>query len=147
MFGGYLVAAILATIIYPFFWRAFSLYIPYASVTNEKPLYFYPNVNAFSLDSSFYQIVTFSIFFFLLCLLVRFIGVFLNDFKDVTDLENEKFYNGLMGFFSVMFVLYLIVSAAAMIPMKGIQATLQSSFLAHIIINGPYSWVFGQLWF
>lgn len=147
VFLGYLLAGYLAFFIYPFFWRTFSLYIPYVSVTNEKPLYFYSQVNVFKIEESFYKIVSFMIFYFSFCMLIRFLEVFIKGFQLV---PTSKFYQicaGIMGLITAIFGIYLILSVLAMLPLKGLQNSLSHSFLVNFILKGPMGWIFNRFWF
>ncbi|BDR56716.1 CvpA family protein [Xylocopilactobacillus apis] len=147
VFGGYLLSGLLAAFLYPMLWRMLSLYIPYSSVTNEKPFYFYPDINVFKIENSFYKIVTFMIFYFILCLIIRFIEVFIKDVQFAESSESLKIVTGIMGFITAIFGAYLIFSALSMIPLSGLQNSLKHSISVNILVKGPLSWLFNQLWF
>ncbi|BDR58809.1 CvpA family protein [Xylocopilactobacillus apicola] len=146
MFAGYVISGIAAIFFARLFWRVFSLYVPYSSVINEKPLYFYSKVNVFDVEESFYRIVTFMIFYFLFCLLMRFVEVFIKKLQFSETPTNLKVVTGVLGFMTGTFSLYLIFSALAMVPLSGLQNTLTHSFLVNGLIKGPFGWIFNQLW-
>lgn len=142
-----MLAGLISSLLFSFFWRTFSLYIPYSAVTSEKPMFFYPQINVFKVEDSFYKIITFMIFFFIFCLLIRFIEVFIRNLKITEYTDGYKIFTAIMGFLTAIFGLYIIFSALAMIPLPSIQNTLKNSLLVNILINGPTGWLFNQLWF
>lgn len=147
VFMGYILAGFLAAFLYPLFWRPFSLFIPYASVTNEKPLYFFPQINVFKIEDSFYKIVSFMIFYFGFCLLIRFLEVFIKGLQLDSTTRPFQVWAGIMGFLTAIFGIYLVLNVLAMVPMKGLQNSMAHSFLVNIILKGPIGWLFNYLWF
>ena len=147
VFIGYLLAGVASCILSRLFWRSFSLYIPYSAVTNEDPLYFYPQVHVFKIENSFYKIICFLIFYIILCLIVRFLEVFIKQFLITEGSPYLTIITGIMGFIVASFWSYLLVSALAMIPFSSFQQPLKHSILVNFLIKGPFGWIFNHLWF
>ena len=126
-----------------------NLLIPYANPQEGQGTYFFPSNQLFQLDKVFYAGIGFLLAFTVFYCIGRLLGLFLNLVS--TKILEGKYYRIAAGVLSVgvtLFVLQMILTILATVPLQIVQNSLENSFLArHIIQSIPFTTgLIKQLW-
>lgn len=132
-----LVAMLIAGQVYQGLAQKISLWIPYASATLGSSTYFFPSSQLFDLDRVFYAGLAYLFVFSLVYLIARFIGIFANvvPYPNKWDTRRFNIASGIISVLIAVFVLEMILTILATIPMAMVQDRLNSSFLIRFIVN------------
>ena len=127
----------------------FHLLLPYANPQEGQGTFFFPSDQLFQLDKVFYAGIGFLLAFTVFYCIGRFIGLFLNLVP--TKLVDGKYFRIGAGVLSVgvtLFVLQMMLTILATVPLQIVQNSLENSFVArHIIQSIPFTTsLIKQLW-
>ncbi|MDG2977636.1 CvpA family protein [Latilactobacillus curvatus] len=112
-----------------------SLMVPYPSATEDSYFAFFQKSIGLSLDDAFYIGVAFVLVMFIGGLLVRFIGLLLNSLTYMPGLKQfNKAAGGLLSFLVVYVGIFLLLYMLALVPVDGLQKTLENSTVARVIV-------------
>lgn len=144
-----IVSAYFASKYYLALGQKFNLLIPYANPQEGQGTFFFPSNQLFHLDKVFYAGIGFLLAFTVFYCIGRLLGLFLN-LVPIKILEG-KYYRIAAGVLSVgvtLFVLQMILTILATVPLQIVQNSLENSFLArHIIQSIPFTTgLIKQLW-
>ena len=144
-----IVSAYFAGNFYQSLGEKFHLLIPYANPQEGQGTFFFPSDQLFQLDKVFYAGIGYLLAFTIFYCIGRLVGLFLN-LLPTKKLEGQYFRIG-AGVLSVavtLFVLQMILTILATVPLQIVQNSLENSFVAkHIIQSVPItSHVIKQLW-
>ena len=149
----YLVATIISAYFASKFYlslgQKFNLLIPYANPQEGQGTFFFPSNQLFQLDKVFYAGIGFLIAFTAFYCIGRLLGLFIN--LAPTEIVDGKYYRIGAGVVSVgvtLFVLQMMLTILATVPLQIVQNSLENSFVArHIIQSIPFTTNFiKQLW-
>lgn len=143
------ISALLAGNFYQSLGEKFHLLIPYANPQEGQGTFFFPSGQLFQLDKVFYAGIGYLLAFAAFYCIGRLIGLFFNLVP--TKKFGGKYFRIGAGVFSVgvtIFVLQMILTILATVPLQIVQNSLENSFVAkHIIQSVPItSHVIKQLW-
>ena len=143
------ISALLAGNFYQSLGKQFDLLIPYASPQEGQGTFFFPSNQLFQLDKVFYAGVGFLLAFTIFYCIGRLLGLFLNLVP--SKILDGKYYRIGAGVLSVgvtLFVLQMMLTILATVPLQIVQNSLENSFVArHIIQSIPFTTNFiKQLW-
>ena len=144
-----IVSAYFASKYYLSLGQKFNLLIPYANPQEGQGTYFFSSNQLFQLDKVFYAGIGFLLAFTVFYCIGRLLGLFLNLVP--TKILEGKYYRIAAGVLSVgvtLFVLQMILTILATVPLQIVQNSLENSFLArHIIQSIPITTgLIKQLW-
>lgn len=144
-----IVSAYFAGNFYQSLGEKFHLLIPYANPQEGQGTFFFPSDQLFQLDKVFYAGIGYLLAFTIFYCIGRLLGLFLN-LLPTKKLEGQYFRIG-AGVLSIgvtLFVLQMILTILATVPLQIVQNSLENSFVAkHIIQSVPItSHVIKQLW-
>ena len=134
-----IVSAYFASHYYLSLGQKFNLLIPYANPQEGQGTYFFPSNQLFQLDKVFYAGIGFLLAFTVFYCIGRLLGLFLNLVP--TKILEGKYYRIGAGVLSVgvtLFVLQMMLTILATVPLQIVQNSLENSFVArHIIESIP----------
>lgn len=114
-----------------------SLWVPYASATQNASTYFFESSLLFSLDKVFYAGLAYLILYTLAYSVLRFLGIFLHLIK--VDLPWSDSYTrlgaGAMSVLVTWLSLQMGLTILATLPLDMVQNQLHQSLLANIMIR------------
>ena len=144
-----IVSAYFASNYYLSLGQKFNLLIPYANPQEGQGTYFFSSNQLFQLDKVFYAGIGFLLAFTVFYCIGRLLGLFLNLVP--TKILEEKYYRIAAGVLSVgvtLFVLQMMLTILATVPLQIVQNSLENSFVArHIIQSIPITTgLIKQLW-
>lgn len=144
-----IVSAYFAGNFYQSLGETFHLLIPYANPQEGQGTFFFPSNQLFQLDKVFYAGLGYLLAFTIFYCIGRLLGLFLN-LLPTKKLAGQYFRIG-AGVLSVavtLFVLQMILTILATVPLQIVQNSLENSFVAkHIIQSVPItSHMIKQLW-
>ena len=144
-----IVSAYFASKYYLSLGQKFNLLIPYANPQEGQGTYFFSSNQLFQLDKVFYAGIGFLLAFTVFYCIGRLLGLFLNLVP--TKILEGKYYRIAAGVLSVgvtLFVLQMILTILATVPLQIVQNSLENSFLARYIIQSiPFTTgLIKQLW-
>ena len=144
-----IVSAYFASKYYLTLGQKFNLLIPYANPQEGQGTFFFPSNQLFQLDKVFYAGIGFLLAFTVFYCISRLLGLFLNLVP--TKIFDGKYYRIGAGVLSVgvtLFVLQMMLTILATVPLQIVQNSLENSFVArHIIQSIPFTTNFiKQLW-
>lgn len=144
-----IVSAYFASKYYLALGQKFNLLIPYANPQEGQGTFFFPSNQLFQLDKVFYAGVGFLLAFTIFYCICRLLGLFLNLVP--SEILDGKYYRICAGVLSVgvtLFVLQMMLTILATVPLQIVQNSLENSFVArHIIQSIPFTTNFiKQLW-
>ena len=151
--GYYFVISILALLIagssYQSLAKTISLWVPFSSATQASKTYFFSEEQLFHLDKVFYAGVGFLLAFTIFYCIGRLLGLFLNLVP--SKILDGKYYRigaGVLSIGVTLFVLQMMLTILATVPLQIVQNSLENSFVArHIIQSIPFTTNFiKQLW-
>ena len=127
----------------------FHLLLPYANPQEGQGTFFFPSNQLFQLDKVFYAGIGFLLAFTVFYCISRLLGLFVNLVP--TKILDGKYYRIGAGVLSVgvtLFVLQMMLTILATVPLQIVQNSLENSFVArHIIQSIPFTTNFiKQLW-
>ena len=125
------------------------LLVPYANPQEGQGTFFFPSNQLFQLDKVFYAGIGFLLAFTVFYCISRLLGLFLNLVP--TKILDGKYYRIGAGVLSVgvtLFVLQMMLTILATVPLQIVQNSLENSFVArHIIQSIPFTTsLIKQLW-
>lgn len=133
---GYLIVYFIAKSQYKNLASRLELYVPYPSATPDTKLVFFNQVITLELDQAFYGAVAFLLILFVGWLVIRFLAIFAHGLVFVPVLKEANWFaGGLMNFLVVYVGLFLVLSAASMIPIDFIQNQFKSNGFARFIVQ------------
>ena len=143
------ISALLAGNFYQSLGEQFDLLIPYASPQEGQGTFFFPSNQLFQLDKVFYAGVGFLLAFTIFYCIGRLLGLFLNLVP--SKILDGKYYRigaGVLSIGVTLFVLQMMLTILATVPLQIVQNSLENSFVArHIIQSIPFTTNFiKQLW-
>ena len=143
------ISALLAGNFYQSLGKQFDLLIPYASPQEGQGTFFFPSDQLFQLDKVFYAGIGYLLAFTIFYCIGRLVGLFLN-LLPTKKLEGQYFRigAGVLSLAVTLFVLQMILTILATVPLQIVQNSLENSFVAkHIIQSVPItSHVIKQIW-
>ena len=144
-----IVSAFFAGNFYQSLGKQFDLLIPYASPQQGQGTFFFPSNQLFQLDKVFYAGIGYLLAFTVFYCFGRLIGLFFNLVP--TKKLGGKYFRigaGVLSLAVTLFVLQMILTILATVPLQIVQNSLENSFVAkHIIQSVPItSHVIKQLW-
>lgn len=144
-----IVSAYFASKYYLALGQKFNLLIPYANPQEGQGTFFFPSNQLFHLDKVFYAGVGFLLAFTIFYCIVRLLGLFLNLVP--SKILDGKYYRigaGVLSIAVTLFVLQMMLTILATVPLQIVQNSLENSFVArHIIQSIPFTTNFiKQLW-
>ena len=127
----------------------FHLLLPYANPQEGQGTFFFPSNQLFQLDKVFYAGVGFLLAFTIFYCIGRLLGLFLNLVP--SKILDGKYYRigaGVLSIGVTLFVLQMMLTILATVPLQIVQNSLENSFVArHIIQSIPFTTNFiKQLW-
>ena len=127
----------------------FHLLLPYANPQEGQGTFFFPSDQLFQLDKVFYAGIGFLLAFTVFYCISRLLGLFVNLVP--TKILDGKYYRIGAGILSVgvtLFVIQMMLTILATVPLQIVQNSLENSFVArHIIQSIPFTTSFiKQLW-
>ena len=144
-----IVSAYFAGNFYQSLGEKFHLLIPYANPQEGQGTFFFPSDQLFQLDKVFYAGIGYLLAFTIFYCIGRLVGLFLN-LLPTKKLEGQYFRigAGVLSLAVTLFVLQMILTILATVPLQIVQNSLENSFVAkHIIQSVPVtSHVIKQLW-
>ena len=143
------ISALLAGNFYQSLGKQFDLLIPYASPQEGQGTFFFPSNQLFQLDKVFYAGIGYLLAFAAFYCIGRLIGLFFNLVP--TKKFGGKYFRIGAGVLSVgvtLFVLQMILTILATVPLQIVQNSLEHSFVAkHMIQSIPVTTdLIKQLW-
>ncbi|MFS9148978.1 CvpA family protein [Streptococcus infantis] len=143
------ISALLAGNFYQSLGKQFDLLIPYASPQEGQGTFFFPSNQLFQLDKVFYAGIGYLLAFAAFYCIGRLIGLFFNLVP--TKKFGGKYFRIGAGVLSVgvtLFVLQMILTILATVPLQIVQNSLENSFVAkHMIQSIPVTTdLIKQLW-
>ncbi|GFH42688.1 colicin V production protein [Lactococcus hodotermopsidis] len=115
--------------------KKLSLWVPFASATQDSKLLFYPNKLLFELDHIFYATLAFLTIYVAIYAIVRFIGVFLTTLEDLTILGHiGNIAGGGLTALCAYVSLSLVFMTLSTIPLAMVQDHLYASGLVRMMI-------------
>ena len=143
------ISALLAGNFYQSLGKQFDLLIPYASPQEGQGTFFFPSNQLFQLDKVFYAGIGYLLAFAVFYCIGRLIGLFFNLVP--TKKLGGKYFRIGAGVLSVgvtIFVLQMMLTILATVPLQIVQNSLENSFVArHIIQSIPFTTsLIKQLW-
>lgn len=144
-----IVSAYFASNYYLSLGQKFNLLIPYANPQEGQGTYFFSSNQLFHLDKVFYAGIGFLLAFTVFYCIGRLLGLFLNLVP--TKILEGRYYRIAAGVLSVgvtLFVLQMMLTILATVPLQIVQNSLENSFMArHIIQSIPFTTgLIKQLW-
>ena len=144
-----MISALLAGNFYQSLGKQFDLLIPYANPQEGQGTFFFPSDQLFQLDKVFYAGIGYLLAFAAFYCIGRLIGLFFNLVP--TKKFGGKYFRIGAGVLSVgvtLFVLQMILTILATVPLQIVQNSLENSFVAkHIIQSVPITThMIKQLW-
>ena len=134
-----IVSAYFASNYYLSLGQKFNLLIPYANPQEGQGTFFFPSNQLFQLDKVFYAGIGFLVAFTVFYCIGRLLGLFINLVP--TKILEGKYYRIAAGVLSVgvtLFVLQMMLTILATVPLQIVQNSLEKSFVArHIIQSIP----------
>ncbi|HFI0424914.1 TPA: CvpA family protein [Streptococcus suis] len=146
---GSIVALTIATATYKSLIPFLYLWVPFANATQGSSNYYFDEKYLFDLDSVFYAGLAFLIIYFLVYVLVRFLGIFVHLFEGFNpDNQTSNVISGLLSVLVTFISLQIVMVLLSTIPLAIIQDNLQHSFIANAMIQyTPFtSSFFKSLW-
>ena len=149
----YLISALASTFMAGQFYKGlgeqFHLLLPYANPQEGQGTFFFPSNQLFHLDKVFYAGVGFLLAFTIFYCIGRLLGLFLNLVP--SKILDGKYYRigaGVLSIGVTLFVLQMMLTILATVPLQIVQNSLENSFVArHIIQSIPFTTNFiKQLW-
>ena len=144
-----IVSAYFASSYYLSLGQKFNLLIPYANPQEGQGTFFFSSNQLFQLNKVFYAGIGFLLAFTVFYCIGRLLGLFLNLVP--TKILEGKYYRIAAGVLSVgvtLFVLQMMLTILATVPLQIVQNSLENSFVArHIIQSIPITTgLIKQLW-
>ena len=144
-----IVSMLVAGALYQGLAKSISLWVPYASAVKGSSTYFFASSQLFHLDKVFYAGIGFLLAFTVFYCISRLLGLFVNLVP--TKILDGKYYRIGAGVLSVgvtLFVLQMMLTILATVPLQIVQNSLENSFVArHIIQSIPFTTsLIKQLW-
>ncbi|MFS1663640.1 CvpA family protein [Streptococcus sp. zg-JUN1979] len=123
-----------------------TLWVPYASPTQESSVAFFQTVALFDLNQVYYSGVAFLVIYTFMYVCGRFLGIFLH-LTPISHLENRSLslVSGVLSVFVTMLSLSIVFAILATIPLTSLQQYLANSSMARFLINSLAS-VFTGSW-
>ena len=149
----YLISAMASAFVAGQFYKGlgeqFHLLVPYANPQEGQGTFFFPSNQLFHLDKVFYAGVGFLLAFTIFYCIGRLLGLFLNLVP--SKILDGKYYRigaGVLSIGVTLFVLQMMLTILATVPLQIVQNSLENSFVArHIIQSIPFTTNFiKQLW-
>lgn len=143
------ISALLAGNFYQSLGKQFDLLIPYANPQEGQGTFFFPSDQLFQLDKVFYAGIGYLLAFTVFYCIGRFIGLFFNLVP--TKKLGGKYFRIGAGVLSVgvtLFVLQMMLTILATVPLAIVQNSLENSLVAkHMIQSIPVTTdLIKQLW-
>lgn len=130
---GYIIAYIIAYIYYDDLAQKLS-WIPYPNFGANTTLKLLTGSS--NIREAFYRAIAFIIIFFLVKIVLRFIGRTLHFIAQLPVLKQLNLWaGGILGFSEVYLIVFILLYIAALIPMAAVQNSLEHSILAGAIVN------------
>ena len=150
--AGYAVFFLLALVTFRFLGPKFEMIVPYPSASLGSEFAFFSTKVGMGLDDAFYRAFAFIFICFVGWIIMRFAGLY---FKRLTYVPMPNDVNllsgGILGLVVTYVTIFMILLIMAMIPVAGIQNTLDHSFVASAMIEAspliskwlPALWIAG----
>ena len=149
----YLVATIVSAYFAGNFYQSlgekFHLLIPYANPKEGNSTFFFPSDQLFQLDKVFYAGIGYLLAFTVFYSIGRLLGLFVNLIpKDKIDGKYFRIGAGVLSVGVTLFVLQMILTILATVPLEAVQNSLEKSLVAkHMIQSIPITTNFiKQIW-
>lgn len=133
---GYAVFFGLALVTFRYLGPKFEMIVPYPSANLGSEFAFFSTKVGMELDDAFYRAFAFLFVCFIGWIIVRFAGLY---FKRLTYVPMPNDVNllsgGILGLVVAYVTIFMVLLIMAMIPVSGIQNTLDHSFIASAMIE------------
>jgi uncharacterized membrane protein required for colicin V production len=131
---GFIIAFLVAKIYGNSFAEKLVLWVPYPNLGGEAPIELL--FDGRNLEMAYYRGIAFVIVFFAAKFVMRVIGSTLNFIAHLPFLKQiNKLAGAFFGFLEVYLIAFIVLFFASLIPLDGIQASLQDSVLPQAIIK------------
>ena len=132
---GTIVSAIIAFSGYKALAKTLTIWVPFASATQDSHLLFFNDSLLFRADEAFYAGLAFLMIYIATYIIFRLVGLFFNITRLQPLGKNGKIIAGALAVFATYFGLQMAVMLFALIPMTTVQTHLHASFLARLMVN------------
>jgi uncharacterized membrane protein required for colicin V production len=131
---GFIIAYIVAYLYYDQLAPKLTLWIPYPNLGEGTVLKIL--TDSTDVETAFYSAIAFVIIFFAVKVVLQIIGSMLDFIAHLPVLRQLNVWaGGLLGFFEVYLLIFILLYIAALIPIELIQSLLDHSILAKAIVN------------
>ncbi|CAH2716134.1 hypothetical protein BACCIP111895_03318 [Neobacillus rhizosphaerae] len=131
---GFIIAYIVAYLYYDQLSPKLTLWIPYPNLGEGTVLKIL--TDSTDVETAFYSAIAFVIIFFAVKVVLQIIGSMLDFIAHLPVLRQLNVWaGGLLGFFEVYLLIFILLYIAALIPIELIQSLLDHSVLAKAIVN------------
>ncbi len=131
---GFIIAFVVAYMNYEKFAPTLKLWIPYPSFGDPETVKML--FESAHLDEAYYRAMAFAILFFTTKIVMQIIGSMLDFVAQLPLLRSiNRWAGGALGFVEVYLLVFLFLYVGALIPIQSLQAQLQHSFMASIIVK------------
>ncbi|WP_312471074.1 CvpA family protein [Neobacillus sp.] len=131
---GFIIAYIVAYLYYDQLAPKLTLWIPYPNLGEGTVLKIL--TDSTDVETAFYSAIAFVIIFFAVKVILQIIGSMLDFIAHLPVLRQLNVWaGGLLGFFEVYLLIFILLYIAALIPIELIQSLLDHSVLAKAIVN------------
>lgn len=131
---GFIIAFIVAAVNYKKLASYLAHWIPYPEL-NESAMWAVFN-STMPLESAFYNGIAFVLIFFLTKIILQIIASMLDFLAQLPVLRHiNKLLGSILGFFEVYFIMFILLSLMALVPIDKVQTLIDRSFVAKVIIE------------
>ena len=131
---GFIIAYIVAKMYYNQLAPKLTLWIPYPNFGNNSSLKFF--TDSPQTEEAFYRAIAFVIIFFAAKIVLQIIASMLDFIARLPILRLLNVWaGGILGFFEVYLLLFLLLFIAALVPVAALQGLMNQSVLANLIVN------------
>ncbi|MBA2873741.1 CvpA family protein [Thermaerobacillus caldiproteolyticus] len=144
---GFIIAFVVAYMNYEKFAPTLRLWIPYPSFGDPETVKML--FESAHLDEAYYRAMAFAILFFATKIIMQIIGSMLDFVAQLPLLRSvNRWAGGALGFVEVYLIVFLFLYVGALIPIQSLQAQIQHSFMATVIVkHTPFlSDMLKQMW-
>ncbi|WP_141431977.1 CvpA family protein [Bacillus sp. 03113] len=135
---GFIIAFLVAKAYYMELAPKLTLWIPYPNLnSNSTVKMFFDQAN---FEDAYYRAIAFVIIFLAVKVIIQIIGSMLDFIAQLPILKQfNALAGGIFGVIEVYLIMFILLYIAALLPNETIQAPLQNSFMANLMIDHtPY---------
>ncbi|MFX3623972.1 MAG: CvpA family protein [Ectobacillus sp.] len=105
---------------------------PFGAAAQQAPAW----LNAGNIEDVFYRAIAFAALFFVTKIALSLLGHLLNMFAQIPVLKQvNALGGGILGFVEVYIVLFVLILIGTLLPVQGVQASLNDSVLCRVIVD------------